>query len=65
MAEVLIRNKDLLKTLDDTLNKFTEHQDLCFEMAANLQPTVPVEEWEKYCQSEYLYELLENDLDHT
>lgn len=64
MAEVVIRNKDLLKTLDDTLDMFLEHKELCYELASNLQVDVPVEEWEKYCQSEYLYELLENDLEH-
>ncbi len=58
MSEITIRNKGLLKTLDETLNMFLEHKELCTELSDNLQRDIPVEDWEKFCKEEYMHEMI-------
>lgn len=64
MTEIVIRNKEMLATLDKTVNMFLEHRDLCTEFADCLQNHVPVDEWEKYCQEDYLHEMIAKGADH-
>jgi len=64
MSEVTIRNKGLLKTLNETLDMFLEHKDLCTELSDNLQRDVPVEEWEKFCKEEYMHEMIAKGDEH-
>tara|TARA_A200000159_G_scaffold11809_1_gene9954 strand:- start:819 stop:1490 length:672 start_codon:yes stop_codon:yes gene_type:complete len=64
MTEIVIRNKEMLATLDKTVNMFLEHRELCNELADNLNGTIPVEEWEKFCQEDYLHEMIAKGADH-
>ena len=64
MTEIVIRNKGLLKVLDDTVEMFLEHRELCDELSDNLQRDVPVEEWEKFCKEEYLHEMIAKGEEH-
>ena len=64
MTEIVIRNKELLTTLDKTVNMFLEHRELCDELSDNLQPDIPVEEWEKFCKEEYLHEMIAKGDEH-
>ena len=37
MTEIVIRNKELLDTLDKTINMFLEHREVCEELSDSLQ----------------------------
>ena len=64
MTEIIIRNKGFLKTLDDTLERFLEHEVLMTELSTSLQSD-PIGDGEKYCQPPHLYEMLERQEEHV
>jgi len=57
MTEITIRNKDFLKLLDDTAEKFLEHRDLMTELSEVLGPA-PIGEGEQYCKPDHLWEMM-------
>jgi len=60
MTEIVIRNKEFLKTLDDTLDKFLPHTDAMVELSAHLGPA-PIGEGEQYCKPDHLWEVMKRD----
>lgn len=63
MTEIVIRNKELLKLLDDTVEKFLPHAELMTELTSDLRG-VPVGEGKKYTEPEHLYEMLQHPENH-
>ena len=59
MTEIVIRNKDFLKLLDETVEKFLPHRELMTEISAN-EGNVPVGAGEYYCQSKHLFDMMDN-----
>ena len=64
MTEIVIRNKEFLQTLDDTVERFLEHRGLMTELSTSLKG-IPIGEGEKYCQPDHLWSMLENWEDHV
>jgi len=63
MSEITIRNKDFLKLLDDTVERFLVHRELMTEISAN-QGNVPIGAGEYYCQQKHLFDMMDNPDDH-
>ena len=63
MTEIVIRNKEFLQTLDDTLEKFLEHRELMTELSTSLKG-IPIGEGEQYCQSSHLWNIISRQDDH-
>ena len=62
--ELTIKNKDFLRTLEETSDMFIEHKDLMGQLAKNLG-NVPIGEGKKYTEPETYYEALEQAENHT
>ena len=60
MTEIVIRNKEILQTLDDTLEKFLEHRDLMTELATSLKG-VPIGDGEQYCKPDHLWNVMRDE----
>lgn len=60
MTEIVIRNKEFLKLLDDTLDKFLEHRELMTELSESLAG-VPIGEGEEYCKPDHLWKMIKRD----
>lgn len=63
MTEIVIRNKDVVKTLDDTLERFLEHRELMTKLSTSLK-NIPVDDGEQYCKPDHLWQMLERWEDH-
>jgi hypothetical protein len=68
MTEIVIRNKELLKTLDETIDMFLPHRELMEELSnqtyMNPEERVPVGEGEIYCKPESLQKMLDKGMEH-
>ena len=62
--ELTIRNKDFLRTLEETSDMFIEHKDLMGQLSKNLG-NVPIGQGKKYTEPETYYEALEQAEHHT
>lgn len=64
MTEIVIRNKEFLKLLDDTLEKFLEHRELMTELAEHLGPA-DIGDGEQYCKPDHLWKMMEKGKNHV
>lgn len=68
MTEITIRNKQLLKVLDDTIEKFLEHQDLMTELSyskGDLDKVTPIGEGKKWTEPHTLQQFIDKGDKHT
>lgn len=63
MSEVTIRNKDFLKLLDDTVERFLPHRELMTELSAN-EGGVAIGRGKFYCEPRHLQEMIRKGADH-
>ena len=63
MTEVVIRNEEFLKLLDDTIEMFLPHRELMESMVSN-EGNVPVGDGEYYCQKKHLFDKMNNSEHH-
>lgn len=63
MTEIVIRNEEFLKLLDDTVEMFLPHRELMTELSAN-EGDVPIGAGEYYCQPKHLYDKMSKPDDH-